>query len=174
MDAAALINSWDLTKVTLISMSQGGYDTHASQGNAELVNGNHVGLARTLQQLDQAIGGFYADLRNRGLLENVVTLVTSEFGRTFENGNRDAQGNLIAGTDHGTGGFACVIGSLVNRAVGYYNYQGSHFTDPRRSWLSADVDIRSIYAELLERHLGVSSAEIFPEPYVRTSMPIFV
>jgi hypothetical protein len=63
MDAAALINSWDLTKVSLISISQGGYDTRASQGNAGLVNGNYVGLARTLQQLDQAVADLVAYLK---------------------------------------------------------------------------------------------------------------
>jgi|GEM_PF-6539314 len=173
MDSVALINSWDRTKVTLITLAQGGYDTHANQRNDDLVNGGFVGLARSLLQLDQAIGGFFNDLKNRNLLDNVVMLVVSEFGRTFENGNRDASGTLIAGTDHGSGAPAVVIGKGVRRALGYLNYQGNLFTDNRLMWLKTEVDVRSIYATLLEQHLGVSSAPLFTEPYVRTPLQIF-
>lgn len=166
MDTVALINSWSTTKVSLVAMNQPGYDTHENQGSSAMVNGSYVGLAGNLFQLDQAIAGFFKDLRNRNLLQDVVLMVMSEFGRTRENGSK--------GTDHGTGGSCIVLGANVRREIGYCQYSNEKFTDPTRTWIKADIDIRSIYADILERHLGVDSIPIFPEAYVRSNIPIFV
>ncbi len=173
MDAAALINSWDLTKVSVIAMAQGGYDTHGAQGNGNLVNGVYQGLSQNLYRLDNAIGGFYKDLMNRNLHQDVAVLVVSEFGRTFENDNKDAAGLPTPGTDHGTGGFAALIGPDIVSQVGYSNYTNEHFTTNNRRWLKAELDIRSVYADVLEHHMGVDPAPIFPEAYVRTNTNIY-
>jgi len=96
----------------------------------------------------------------------------SEFGRTFQNENRTPEGAPSPGTDHGTGGFAALIGPGVRSQVAYSNLLPSYFTGTK-NWLGAEVDIRSVYAAVLERHLGVDSAPIFPEAYIRANIPIY-
>ncbi len=64
----------------------GGFDTHAGQA------ANHGAL---LRQLSESVSAFTHDLKRDGLLDRVVLMTFSEFGRTLaENGRR--------GTDHGS------------------------------------------------------------------------
>jgi uncharacterized protein (DUF1501 family) len=77
--------------------SQGGYDTHAGQlATQVLLYGN---LAASMAAFDQAMGQL-------GVQNNVTTFTESDFGRTFQpNGN--------AGSDHGWGSHALVMGGAV-------------------------------------------------------------
>lgn len=83
--------------------SQGGYDTHSNQLAQQLtLYGN---LATALADFDQAMGLL-------GVQNNVTTFTESDFGRTFQpNGN--------AGTDHGWGNHALVMGGAVNGGALY-------------------------------------------------------
>ncbi len=63
-----------------------------------------------MADLDAALKGFRDALVAQGDFDNVVTMVGSEFGRTFTpNGN-----NIAAGSDHGWGGHIMFMGGPVN------------------------------------------------------------
>jgi uncharacterized protein (DUF1501 family) len=78
--------------------SQGGYDTHSNQLPTQVTL--YSSLAAGLAAFDQAMGQL-------GVQNNVTTFTESDFGRTFQpNGN--------AGSDHGWGSHALVMGGAVN------------------------------------------------------------
>ncbi len=128
----------------------GGFDTHAAQA------GTHAGL---MAELDGAVGAFAGDLAARGRWRDCAILVISEFGR------RNAE-NGSAGTDHGHGNAFLVCGGAVDGGRITGSVLDSDIGD--RPQLGHDYDFREIYAELVERHLGLGSGPLFPEPFRRT------
>jgi uncharacterized protein (DUF1501 family) len=125
----------------------GGFDTHANQGPAA---GSHATL---LGRLDGAIGAFAQDMKAMGAWDSTVLVVISEFGRrNYQNGSN--------GTDHGHGNFFFAIGGGVRGGV----YGGIiSNADLEVEYLAYDVDFRDIYKEVLDVHLGMDPAPIFPE-----------
>ena len=121
---------------------QSGYDTHIAQLFA------HSNL---LLELSGAVKAFLDDLAEAKLVERVVVLVFSEFGRTVsENGS--------AGTDHGTSGPVflagpSVKGGLVGATPSLLDL------DPEHGDLKTVVDFRRIYASVLGDWLGLGSKE---------------
>jgi uncharacterized protein (DUF1501 family) len=82
-------------------VSMGGFDTHQN------LLGDHASL---MADLDASMKGFRDALVAQGDFDSVVTMVGSEFGRTFTpNGN-----NAAAGSDHGWGGHLMFMGGAVN------------------------------------------------------------
>jgi len=82
-------------------VKMGGFDTHQNL----LVD--HADL---MADLDASLKGFRDTLVEQGDFDSVVTMVGSEFGRTFTpNGN-----NAAAGSDHGWGGHIMFMGGPVN------------------------------------------------------------
>ena len=82
-------------------VSMGGFDTHQN------LLGDHAAL---MTDLDASLKGFRDALVAQGDFDSVVTMVGSEFGRTFTpNGN-----NAAAGSDHGWGGHIMFMGGAVN------------------------------------------------------------
>lgn len=107
----------------------GGYDTHAGQA------ANHGAL---LRQLSQSVTALVDDLKRDGLLDRVLLMTFSEFGRTVqENGRR--------GTDHGSaqpiflaGGR--LRGGLIGKHPPLDNLENNgqrHHTDFRRLYATA-------------------------------------
>jgi len=85
--------------IFFVAMS--GFDTHQN------LLGEHAGL---MTDLDASLKGFRDALIAQGDFDSVVTMVGSEFGRTFTpNGN-----NISAGSDHGWGGHIMFMGGPVN------------------------------------------------------------
>lgn len=79
--------------VGCVTLSYGGWDTHSQNFNS---------LRRQLPILDRAVANLISDLHDRGLADDVVTVMWGEFGRTPRvNGN--------AGRDH----WAPVMSALV-------------------------------------------------------------
>jgi len=116
----------------------GGFDNHANQ------KGNHCAL---LHQLSEAIGAFVQDMKQSKLLDRVLLMTFSEFGRTLrENGRR--------GTGHGAGAPIFVAGGKVKPGL-----TGAHpsLTDLDNGALKFHTDFRQVYATLLERWLGFDS-----------------
>jgi len=119
----------------------GGFDNHANQ------LGNHCAL---LEQLSDSVAAFMADLNADRLLDRVLLMTFSEFGRTVaENGRR--------GTDHGAAGPMFVAGGKVLAGI-----HGPHpsLTDLEGGALKHNTDFRAVYAAVLEDWLGLPSAAI--------------
>jgi uncharacterized protein (DUF1501 family) len=155
-DAAVLIEGGFETRVFYTGF--GGFDLHGAQGAGV---GAHATL---LTRLDDAVGAFAQDLKNRGLWESTRIVIHSEFGRrNYENAS--------AGTDHGHGNVFLVLGGGVSG--------GSHgpdlvATDLQGEFPAYAVDFRDVYRDVLENHLGVPDADVvFPEPQpITTSLAI--
>lgn len=145
-DIAVLIHAGAPTRVFFTGF--GGWDTHGNQGGT---TGRHADL---LTRLDEGLGAFVADLKATGAWNDTVILVMSEFGRrNFENGS--------GGTDHGHGNMFFALGGPVQG--GLYGPDLTNFEIEQNRQLGYDVDFRDIYREVLDRHLQVNPAPIFPE-----------
>ena len=64
-----------------------------------------VNIADKMQEIDQALGAFSAEMKDQGVWDDVTVIVMSEFGRTLEPNGQ--------GTDHGWGGNYFVLGGGV-------------------------------------------------------------
>jgi uncharacterized protein (DUF1501 family) len=114
----------------------GGFDSHANQA------ANHGAL---LRELSESALAFVNDLNRDRLLDPVLVMTFSEFGRTLsENGRR--------GTDHGAAAPLFMIGGKVKGGL-----WGAH---PSLTDLEADspkfhTDFRRVYATVLGRWLNL-------------------
>ncbi len=129
------------TRVFYLSVD--GFDTHAGQLQAH---------GQVLQQVGDAIAGFYAQLDRSGHASRVVLMTFSEFGRRVrENGSQ--------GTDHGAASCLFVAGPAVRGGV-----IGEHPSLALDRLDDGDLrhhtDFRRVYATLLDRWLGCPSREV--------------
>jgi uncharacterized protein (DUF1501 family) len=120
--------------------SLNGFDTHDNQ------------LAiheRKLTELNDALFGFYQDLKQSEMLQNVTVVVFSEFGRRVkDNGN---------GTDHGTAAPMFIIGGNNKATVLGDNPDLSNLDNGD---LKYKIDFRSVYASLLQQKMGFDYSKI--------------
>jgi uncharacterized protein (DUF1501 family) len=116
----------------------GGFDNHANQ------LGNHCAL---LHQLSESVAAFVHDLKKDKLLDQVLLMTFSEFGRTVkENGRR--------GTGHGAAAPIFLAGGkLKGRLVGAH----PSLTDLDNGALKFAIDFRRVYATILDQWLGFKS-----------------
>lgn len=124
----------------------GGFDNHANQ------LGNHCAV---LHQLAESVAALVDDLKRHKLLDRVVLMTFSEFGRTVvENGRR--------GTDHGAAAPMFLAGGRVKAGL-----IGDHpsLTDLDQGALKFHTDFRRVYATLLERWLGLDSQTVLGEKF---------
>ncbi|MHB8901485.1 MAG: DUF1501 domain-containing protein [Thermoguttaceae bacterium] len=129
----------------------GGFDTHAGQKD------NHAAL---LHQLSQAVAAFVDDLEARGLLDRVVLVTFSEFGRTIlENGRR--------GTDHGAAAPMLMAGGRIRPGL-----IGEHpsMTELENGGPKHHTDFRRVYATLLDQWLGIDSQAVLGEKFEALSL----
>src|SRR4051794_35507433 len=127
----------------------GNWDHHANQGGA---TGQ---LAARLDDLASGIAALARDLGDR--MQDVVIMTMSEFGRAVvENGSR--------GTDHGHGNAMMILGGGVHGGRVYGGWPGLS-PDRRHDGrdLAVTTDFRSVFSEVVQRHLGLQEAAgIFP------------
>ena len=123
------------------SVSQGGFDTHADEKDAQQ---NALGL------IDKAVTSFFGQLAKTGRSADVTLLLYSEFGRRV-------RANASQGTDHGTASPVFVAGPRVRG--GYYGDQPS-LTNLDNGDLKVTTDFRAVYAELLDKVLGADPHQI--------------
>ena len=122
----------------------GMYDTHDDQPG-ELANG--------LKLTAESLLAFQRDLEARGLADQVLVHVWSEFGRRAkENGSN--------GTDHGAAGIGFLVGSRVRGSM-IGEFPGLAKLDDHGN-LRATSDFRGLYAALLEEWLGADAEAIIP------------
>ncbi len=124
----------------------GRFDTHSNQLEPN---------ATEFDILARSLAAFAKDLGPT--LDDVVVLVTTEFGRTvFVNGSH--------GTDHGSAYCALVMGGEVKggRILGQWPGLAKSALHEERD-LAVTTDFRDLYSELAQGHLGVgASAKLFP------------
>ncbi len=134
-----LISAGVPTRVYYVGL--GGFDTHAAQA------GRHD---RLMEQLGAGLDAFVKDLTQKGLMDRVLIMSFSEFGR------RVAE-NASDGTDHGAAAPMFLIGGQVAPGI-----HGPHpsLTDLDQGDLRYGVDFRSVYATVLEQWLGIGSQAI--------------
>lgn len=124
----------------------GGFDNHANQ------LGNHCAM---LHQLSESTAAFVDDLERDKLLDRVLLMTFSEFGRTVkENGRR--------GTGHGIAAPVFLVGGKVKGGL-----IGSHpsLTDLQNGALKLKIDFRRVYATVLDRWLGFESRAVLDRQY---------
>lgn len=116
----------------------GGFDNHANQ------LGNHCAL---LHQLSESVAAFVHDLKRDNLLDRVLLMTFSEFGRTVKENGRH-------GTDHGAAAPIFLAGGKLKSC-----HVGSHpsLTDLDNGALKFHIDFRCVYATMLDRWLGLES-----------------
>lgn len=121
----------------------GGFDTHAEQAR------QHQQL---LQQVGDAVAGFFQQLEPSGDAKRVVLMTFSEFGRRLkENGSK--------GTDHGAASCLFVAGPAVKGGlVGQYPSLAGGDLD--NGDLKYQLDFRQVYATLLGGWLGCDSRQV--------------
>jgi uncharacterized protein (DUF1501 family) len=139
--AATLLSAGMGTRV--ITIDWGSFDTHGDQ---------LAGQDPQLATLSRALAAFKADLAARGVEQNVVTLVFSEFGRRLEESDS-------AGTDHGSGGPIMLSGSAVKGGLA-----GEHpgVNVNQDGDLVVKTDFRTVYQSLIAEWLGGDPNQILP------------
>ncbi len=124
----------------------GGFDNHANQ------RGNHGAL---LRELSESVAALVGDLKRDKLLDRVLLMTFSEFGRTVsENGRR--------GTGHGAAAPVFLAGGRLKGGL----------IGPRPSLTDLDndapkfhTDFRRVYATALDRWLGLDSEAVLGKKY---------
>jgi uncharacterized protein (DUF1501 family) len=132
------------TRCFFVSVS-GQFDTHSGQlASHEL----------ELTRIGSALAAFAQDLGV--LLDDVVVLVSTEFGRT-------AAVNGALGTDHGAAHCSLVMGGGVRGGRilgGWPGLSAGRLHEGRE--LAVTTDYRDLFAEIARKHLGVDTAQLFP------------
>ena len=129
-------------------VSQGGYDTHTNQVNAQ---------ERLLKDLGDSVQAFVTDLTGQGNLPRVLLMTFSEFGR------RVAE-NASGGTDHGAAAPMFVVGDKVKAGL-LGQYPSLAPADLFQGDLKFAVDFRSVYASVLECWLRTPSEPILGKKF---------
>jgi uncharacterized protein (DUF1501 family) len=140
--AATLLSAGLGTRV--ITIDWGSFDTHGDQ---------LAGQDPQLTTLSRALAAFKADLAARGVEQNVVTMVFSEFGRRLEESDS-------AGTDHGSGGPIMLSGSAIRGGLA-----GEHpgVNVDQDGDLVVKTDFRTVYQHLISEWLGGDPAAVLPD-----------
>ncbi|MBL9136658.1 MAG: DUF1501 domain-containing protein [Verrucomicrobiales bacterium] len=134
-------------------LSHGGFDTHRGQAPTH---------ERLLRELGDGMKSFVSDLRGLGVLNRVLVMAFSEFGRRVEE-------NASGGTDHGAAGPVFFFGPRFRKL-----WVGRHPSlapdDLVRGDLRHSIDFRSVYAEALEGWLGASSEKVLGRRFERIGL----
>lgn len=147
--AARLMRATTGPRISVLSV--GGWDTHSQQGG---LTGQ---FNDRLLELDQALGDLKRELGT--VWSKTVAICVTEFGRTVDT-------NGDAGTDHGGGTVALLVGGALRGGI-YGDWPG--LADNQLfegNALQPTVDLRSIFKGVLRDHIGVPGAileaSVFP------------
>jgi uncharacterized protein (DUF1501 family) len=141
--AAQIIKAGLGTRCIFVNVT-GAFDTHANQ-----LDGN----IRDYRSLGPALAAFATDLG--GMLDDVVVLVATEFGRT-------AHVNGSAGTDHGSAHCMIIMGGRVRGGKVYGRWPGlasSQLYQDRD--LAVTTDFRDAFQEVARAQFGITDS-LFP------------
>lgn len=138
------------TRIYYVSM--GGFDTHTGQ------EGRHRQL---MEQLGEGLKGFVDTLAEDKLLDRVLVMSFSEFGRRV-------QENASGGTDHGEAAPMFLIGSQLRPGV---HEQHPSLDNLHRGDLSFGCDFRRVYASVLRDWLKTKPDKVLKGSY--QPLPLF-
>jgi uncharacterized protein (DUF1501 family) len=149
------------SRVQLAFMALGGWDTHANQG------AGRGQLANRLAPLAEGLASFAQRLGPA--LEHTAVVVMSEFGRTVrQNGNN--------GTDHGHGNVMWLLGGRIAGGQVHGEWPGLDARSLHEGRdLAVTTDFRTVLAQLVERHLGLTDAQlarVFPSMPATGAAPV--
>jgi uncharacterized protein (DUF1501 family) len=155
-DAAALIKG--NIGVRVVALSIGGWDHHTNLP---------VPLAALGAELAGSLKAFHDDLGTD--LGRTLTLVATEFGRRVDENGGD-------GTDHGHGGVMIAMGGGLGGGRVLVRDGAWPGLAPADRYIGQDLqvttDFRDVYAEALNRHMGLATSQmgtIFPSFTVSTA-----
>lgn len=131
---AKLIRADLPTRIYYVSM--GGFDTHTGQ------QGRHQQL---MTELGNALEAFIGRLKEDGLLDRVLVMSFSEFGRRVRE-------NASGGTDHGEAAPMFLFGSAVKPGL---HEKHPSLENLHRGDLEFGCDFRRVYAAVLQKWLNV-------------------
>ncbi len=94
----------DLLTMRAAYLELGSWDTHSNEASGM------SGLLSDLLGTGKGLASLHTELERQHLADNVVFVLTSDFGRQLA-------GNSRQGTDHGTGNYSIVIGNAVRGGV---------------------------------------------------------
>jgi len=130
------------------------WDDHAVNGDLP------TAMRQRLPNFDRAVSALIEDIYRRGLDEDVLLVVTGEFGRTprgnTRNGSRDGKPNW--GRDHWANAMSILVsggGNTMGQVIGATNSKGEH--PVQRELTPQDVHA-TIY-----RHLGIDHHRTFDD-----------
>lgn len=138
--------------VGCVTLSYGGWDTHS---------GNFKTLKKQLPELDRGIANLIQDLHDRGMEDDVVTVVWGEFGRTPKINPQDG-----GGRDHWSPAMSALVaggGMKMGQVVGSTNARGEHPKD-------RPYKVPSLLATLYQA-IGIDPGMTFPNG---TGRPMYV
>jgi len=135
-----LILSGVETQVFYVTLS--GFDTHANQTERQ---------NRLLNVYSEAMNAFTRDLEENNLIDEVMIMTFSEFGRRVKQ-------NASNGTDHGTANNVFLINGRLKK--GRIFNEAPDLSDLDEGDLKLTVDFRQIYATLLRKWLKTDDAVI--------------
>ena len=132
--------------VEVICLDSDGWDHHENLPNY---------IQQSLAELAEAMGAFYTDMGTQ--MQRITVLVHTEFGR------RVAE-NASAGTDHGTGSLAYLLGGGVNGGQVVGSWPGLDLPNLEMGEdLKITTDLRTVLSELLTKRLGGTDiSAVFP------------
>lgn len=133
---AELILSGVQTQIFYVSLS--GFDTHIRQNDKQ---------EKLLEEYAISVAALIQDLKANSILDNVLVMTFSEFGR------RVAQ-NGSNGTDHGTANQVFLMGNKLKK-TGFYN-AAPDLADLDEGDLKFTIDFRNIYADVLKNWLEIN------------------
>jgi uncharacterized protein (DUF1501 family) len=126
----------------------GGWDTHVNQTNP---NG---ALAANLGVLDTGLAALRSGLRARGLWDQCLVVVASEFGR-------EVAINGTQGSDHGSGGAAFVLGGALRGGRVIADWPGLARAQRFEGRdLRTTTDLRALLKGALREAWGLSDAQL--------------
>lgn len=144
--------------VEVICLDSDGWDHHENLPNY---------IQQSLSELAEALSAFHTDMGSQ--MQRITVLVYTEFGR------RVAE-NASAGTDHGTGSLAYLLGGGVNGGQVESNWPGLDAPSLEMGEdLKITTDLRTILSELLIKRLGGTNVNtVFPGFGGPTSANLFL
>jgi uncharacterized protein (DUF1501 family) len=136
-------------------VARGGFDTHAGERSSQ---------AGSLSDINAALTAFVTSLKTIGEWENTVVVMTSEFGRTFE--------NLSAGTDHGHGAGRVVFGGSIQGGQKNPAPSNTLTTASGSFYATHEVDFRWIHRDVITS-MGLDGDLVFPEMPAHSPLGLF-